>query len=324
MDFLKALKRKERLNWTFFIFGIVVPIFVIAFVVSYLLLTWPLVPGLAKSKAIEWLGLEQKVTIADLNSEVDGDSDGLLNFSEIQIYGTDPKNPDTDGDGIADGHEVENGSNPLDPAPEPQDFDGDGLSNYNEQQVFRTDIKEADTDGDGFEDGLEVFYGFDPLDPDPVLKNILAEGRDEGISQAEGKLSIPKLGIEVPVWWESSDSVDEIEQNLLKGVVHYTGTGKPGEAGNGVISGHSSNFVWDGGEYDNVFAELDKLEENDVIYAYHEGQKYLYKVESKEVVRPVWDLIYQESEEDKITLITCWPIGTSFKRLKVVGVRVGE
>lgn len=42
----------------------------------------------------------------------DDDNDGLTNIEEAE-YGTDPNEPDTDGDGFFDGEEVKNGYNPL-------------------------------------------------------------------------------------------------------------------------------------------------------------------------------------------------------------------
>ncbi len=42
----------------------------------------------------------------------DRDHDGLFDDEEI-LFGTDPDNPDTDGDGFLDGYEVKNGFNPL-------------------------------------------------------------------------------------------------------------------------------------------------------------------------------------------------------------------
>lgn len=45
---------------------------------------------------------------------VDSDLDGLTDKGEQDIYGTDPKNPDTDGDGIMDGTESIKGTDPLD------------------------------------------------------------------------------------------------------------------------------------------------------------------------------------------------------------------
>jgi hypothetical protein len=47
----------------------------------------------------------------------DSDSDGLTDTEEEQIYGTDPKRPDTDADGFLDGNEVFHGYNPGGTAP---------------------------------------------------------------------------------------------------------------------------------------------------------------------------------------------------------------
>jgi len=43
----------------------------------------------------------------------DPDKDGLTTFEEQETYGTDPNNPDTDGDGFLDGEEVKAGFDPL-------------------------------------------------------------------------------------------------------------------------------------------------------------------------------------------------------------------
>ena len=45
----------------------------------------------------------------------DTDGDGLSDYEEKYLYGTDPKNPDTDRDGLKDGDEVKRGRNPLGP-----------------------------------------------------------------------------------------------------------------------------------------------------------------------------------------------------------------
>ncbi len=67
----------------------------------------------------------------------DSDRDGLSDEDEV-LYGTDPLNPDTDGDGLGDGREL---------------------------NIFDTDPLNPDTDGDGMSDGDEVTWRYDPLDP---------------------------------------------------------------------------------------------------------------------------------------------------------------
>ncbi|MCX6875947.1 MAG: SUMF1/EgtB/PvdO family nonheme iron enzyme [Verrucomicrobia bacterium] len=49
----------------------------------------------------------------------DPDGDGLTNYQEIVVYGTNPDVADTDGDGFLDGYEVQTGHSPLDPLDAP-------------------------------------------------------------------------------------------------------------------------------------------------------------------------------------------------------------
>jgi len=69
---------------------------------------------------------------------------------------------DTDGDGMPDFWEIDNGLNPnVNDAL--NDNDGDGLTNIQEYQ-YHTDPKNKDTDGDGYLDGDEVAQKTDPTD----------------------------------------------------------------------------------------------------------------------------------------------------------------
>jgi gliding motility-associated-like protein len=100
----------------------------------------------------------------------DQDGDGLTNTQE-GLAGTSPTIPDTDSDGINDGTEVTNGSDPLNPC-DPDDTlpgcqidtDFDGLTDAQEG-VLGTNPNNPDTDGDGYNDALEVTQGSDPLNP---------------------------------------------------------------------------------------------------------------------------------------------------------------
>jgi len=99
------------------------------------------------------------LTFVSENCEADNDMDGLGKCDE-EKFGTDPDNPDTDGDGLKDGEEVNTYlTNPLNP-----DTDGDGLKDGEEVLKYKTDPNKADTDGDGLKDGEEVnTYKTDPL-----------------------------------------------------------------------------------------------------------------------------------------------------------------
>ena len=92
----------------------------------------------------------------------DSDCDGL-NDKEEAVLGTDPDNPDSDGDGLLDGFEVTYAFDPLLAGEESKDPDGDSLDNLTEQ-VHGTDPTNWDSDADGFGDGDEVNrFGTDPL-----------------------------------------------------------------------------------------------------------------------------------------------------------------
>ncbi|MCI0644472.1 MAG: protein kinase [Chloroflexi bacterium] len=92
----------------------------------------------------------------------DQDSDGL-NDSQEAAAGTDPRNRDTDGDGLLDGEEVLTwGTQPRN-----RDSDGDVLLDGDEVKVYRTNPVKADTDGDGVPDGVEIGQGTNPLQAPP-------------------------------------------------------------------------------------------------------------------------------------------------------------
>jgi outer membrane protein OmpA-like peptidoglycan-associated protein len=93
--------------------------------------------------------------------ESDSDKDGLTNDNEIEL-GTDPYNPDTDGEGLKDGEEVITYyTDPLKP-----DTDGDLLTDYDEIAKHHTNPIKADTDGDGLNDGEEITRKTDPNNSD--------------------------------------------------------------------------------------------------------------------------------------------------------------
>ncbi|MFT4569462.1 MAG: hypothetical protein ACI8TX_001865 [Hyphomicrobiaceae bacterium] len=88
-----------------------------------------------------------------LRGKSDRDMDGLSNCRERNVVGTSHRNPDTDGDGVDDGTELEHGTDPLD-----DDSDDDGMDDGEERDQC-TDPSDEDTDDDGEIDGDDA----DPL-----------------------------------------------------------------------------------------------------------------------------------------------------------------
>ena len=83
----------------------------------------------------------------------------------------DPSDPDTDGDGMPDGWEVEQGFDPLDDDDASLDPDDDGVTNQ-EEFGHGCDPHAADTDGDGLSDAEELACGSSPLSPDGDLDGL--------------------------------------------------------------------------------------------------------------------------------------------------------
>jgi len=84
-------------------------------------------------------------------SAEDADADNYADAAELEI-GLDPSNPDTDGDGVADGDEA----NIYLTDPFSWDSDVDGLSDGDEFFATSTDPLVWDTNGNGTSDGEEL------------------------------------------------------------------------------------------------------------------------------------------------------------------------
>ncbi|MCF6238108.1 MAG: hypothetical protein L3J79_04725, partial [Candidatus Marinimicrobia bacterium] len=107
------------------------------------------------------------------DSDGDGESDG----DEVNVYFTDPNDassdsiPDTDQDGLLDWWEVQYFGSITAIIDAQADLDGDGLDNVAESTAG-TDPQNSDTDGDGLNDGLEIGAGLDPIDGSDILGDL--------------------------------------------------------------------------------------------------------------------------------------------------------
>lgn len=125
-------------------------------------------------------------------------------------------------------------------------------------------------------------------------------------------ISLPKINID-------KATVSTIDTDLEKHLVNYQGTSLPGKNGNAVIFGHSTlPQLFDPKNYKTIFANLYKLQTGDVIYAILHGVTYKYKIFKTVVVDPSdSSALAQSYDNSYLTLVTCTPPGTIWKRLIV-------
>ncbi len=104
------------------------------------------------------------------------------------------------------------------------------------------------------------------------------------------------------------------EADLAKGVGHHPTTSYPSkDGGNVVLSGH--RFRFGGNPAYKVFKNLDELENGDEISLFYFGKEYVYKVRDQKVVKDSDVSILKNTDKSQLTLYTCTPIGTAFRRL---------
>jgi len=128
-------------------------------------------------------------------------------------------------------------------------------------------------------------------------------------------LYIPKLGIRAPVNWEVSES--EAIDKLQTGVVHLRSTGLPGTDGNIFISGHSSYYWWDPGQYKTIFALLPNIANDDIVYITYNNVLYTYQVIETITVNPGDTWVMDKLNFPAVSLMTCVPVGTNLQRFIV-------
>lgn len=126
------------------------------------------------------------------------------------------------------------------------------------------------------------------------------------------RISIPKLNIK-------SAEVTTIDNSLDFHLVNYAGTAIPPNNGNAVIYGHSTlPQLFNPKDYKTIFATLHTLKVEDEISINVQNIEYFYKIFSIIIVDKTDTSIFTQTYDNSyITLVTCTPPGTTWKRLIV-------
>lgn len=169
---------------------------------------------------------------------------------------------------------------------------------------------------------VQAYVSPGAIDP----QNIVVDPTADVKVSPDPKLIIPKINVNVPVVYGVGYDHNSQMKAMEKGVAHFAIPGAnavPGQIGNTVFSGHSSNDLFDSGDYKFIFAQLDKLQVGDTIYANYNSIRYTYTITKKEVVLPSQvDKLTYTTDKPVMTLITCTPLGTAEKRLLVTAEQV--
>lgn len=155
-----------------------------------------------------------------------------------------------------------------------------------------------------------------------LLRAVLTNNKEQILISASTDFSvaIPKIGANAKVI-PNVDSTSEKEYLLAlsKGVAHAKGTAFPGLNGNIYLFAHSADNFWNVGRYNAIFYLLKELEAGDDISIFFLGKRFNYVVNDKQIVDPTEVSHIQPNigKGEKLILQTCWPPGTTWKRLLV-------
>lgn len=171
----------------------------------------------------------------------------------------------------------------------------------------------------------EVRYTLDPN----KSKKVVSQKEAQAESGNKENVLVPvdeQFGIVIPKIEANAKVIANVDAEnpavyqraLTQGVAQVAGSANPGEAGNIFIFAHSGQDLLEANRYNAVFYLLSKLEKGDEIDIFYQGQRFQYSVTGKYTVSPS-EVNYMDDIQGKntLTLMTCWPGGTTLKRLIV-------
>jgi len=167
-------------------------------------------------------------------------------------------------------------------------------------------ILDADGAGGGEDSVFARFLTSTPIRMEPVNKNF--------------SVVIEKIGVNAPIVPDVSIVDEKAYKEALKtGIAHAISSDYPStSSGNVYLFAHASLNFWELGKYATVFNLLRKLDIKDRVNIFYRGDRYIYEVVNKEIVKG-WNTnsITRPVIEPILTLQTCDPPGTTINRLVV-------
>lgn len=175
----------------------------------------------------------------------------------------------------------------------------------------------SDADYTAYFDAADVFNQKIAADPDALYHadrfSTYSTTLDVTGTGIMGYITIPRIGVELPIYHGTSDAVLQVAAGHLEGTSLPVG----GESTHAVISAHR------GLPSAKLFTNLDQLEVGDTFTITVLDRVLTYEVDRISIVLPTeTDLLQPVEGQDYVTLMTCTPYGINTHRLLVRGHRV--
>ncbi|KKU01656.1 MAG: Sortase [Candidatus Amesbacteria bacterium GW2011_GWA2_47_70] len=136
-------------------------------------------------------------------------------------------------------------------------------------------------------------------------------------------ITIPKIGLTAGIL-PNVNPADESDYlpALKTGVAHAQGSYFPGGGELIYLFAHSTDYAFNIKSFNALFYNLKELEKGDRITLDYHGRSFNYQVEEKKIVAADDLSDLKNLGQERIVLQTCWPPGTTWKRLLIIAYPV--
>ncbi|MGV3292050.1 class C sortase SrtC2 [Streptococcus agalactiae] len=195
------------------------------------------------------------------------------------------------------------------------------LASHQNINQFKREVAKIDTNTVERRIALANAYN-ETLSRNPLLIDPFTSKQKEGLREYArmlevheqiGHVAIPSIGVDIPIYAGTSETV------LQKGSGHLEGTSLPV----GSLSTHSVLTAHRGLPTARLFTDLNKVKKGQIFYVTNIKETLAYKVVSIKVVDPTaLSEVKIVNGKDYITLLTCTPYMINSHRLLVKGERI--
>lgn len=159
--------------------------------------------------------------------------------------------------------------------------------------------------------------------PEQAKEAIDQQPTEKNNPKTQSVIRLPNAGGEqLPLVYSDTLEEGKIQEYLKEGAVVLPLGVAFGEPGNVVVTAHSSGTAAFG-PFRFAFAKLSELEVGNEFTVTTPTATYRYRVYKKEIVWPHQVDKLPQDDRSTVTLVTCWPLWTNFKRLLVHAELVG-